>query len=232
MNRFNFFKGVVLLMALTLTTSCEKVKDAWNDVHIEDGLAGYYTFDDGTANDMSKNGADGVLINDPEFITETVNGKGQAVFFSSSEDQYMSIPYNAFSGLKTYSTTMWVKDFGVGSFLKLSEHDKFNSSFNFYYDEDGYLKLLTYYFDSRGETFTYDAKKLLDSRWHMIALVREEGLVKLYVDSKLASTLEVHNSSTDFPSMVIKNIMKFDNLRIYNRAISAKEVKAIYDKEK
>lgn len=231
MNRFNFLKGVVLLMALALTTSCEKVKDAWNDVHIEDGLAGYYTFDDGTANDMSSNKFNAVLIGSPSFVSETANGTGKALFFSTPE-QYMSIPYNSFVGIVDFSATMWVKDFAVGSFLDVSVEDS-RSRFKFYYDEDGFFKFRLNPYDSGLGQFVYDARSLRDGRWHMLALVRKGAVCELYVDGQLVAKDERrYHDAPEEPSLIVKNIMKFDNLRIYNRAISAKEVKAIYDKEK
>lgn len=235
MKQVKFFEKIMLLMAIVLTTSCEEIDDIFdggNDVNIESGLMAYYTFDNGTAEDMTDNGLDGTLLNSPLFVTETANGSGKAVFFNGQKEQYMSIPYNPFKGIENYTATMWVKDFGYGSFLKI-ESGSVSPRFDFYYDEDGFFKFRISTHTWGLGTFTYDAKSLIDGNWHMIAITRIENLCELYVDGSLVASQEVSDAEiSKEPSILIDNHMKFDNLRLYNRAINAKEVKEIYNKEK
>lgn len=235
MKQVKFFEKIMLLMVLAFTTSCDEIDDIFdggNDVNIESGLMAYYTFDNGTAEDVTDNGLDGTLMNSPSFVSETVNGSGKAVFFNGQKEQYMSIPYNPFENIGNYAATMWVKDFGYGSFLKI-EGNSYRPRFQFYYDEDGFFKFRLNPYDSGMGTFTYDAKSLIDGNWHMIAIIRKEGLCELYVDGSLVASEEVnYHDYSEEHSILIDNHMKFDNLRLYNRAINAKEVKEIYNKEK
>lgn len=144
--------------------------------------------DDGTANDATENELDATLINSPSFKTETVNGSGKAIFFNSQKVQYMSIPYNPFKGIENYTATMWVKDFGYGSFFDIKV-DYEVSEIRFYYDEDGFFKfILSAYFSSYEKTFTYDAKSLIDGNWHMIAFSKSTDVCELYVDGSLVAS--------------------------------------------
>lgn len=235
MKKVRFIENIMLLMSFALTTSCDEIDDLFdggNDVDIESGLMAYYTFDNGTAEDITDNGLDGTLLNSPLFVTGTANGSGKAVFFNSLKEQYMNIPYNPWENISNYAATMWVKDFGYGSFLKI-ESDSNTPYFDFYYDEDGLFKIRIYNGYGGEGTFTYSAKSLIDGNWHMIAITRAVNLCELYVDGILVANKEISNYTTpDAPSIVVDNHMYFDNLRLYNRAISAKEVKAIYNKEK
>lgn len=202
------------------------------NIAVRSGLMAYYTFDDGTADDITENELDGTLINNPSFTTETANGSGKAVFFNSQKDQSMSIPYNPWKNISNYTATMWVKDFSYGSFLKI-ESGSYNPRFEFYYDEDGFFKYRLNPYDSGMGTFAYDAKSLIDGKWHMIAITRAGGLCELYVDGVLVANKEVHyNDISEESSIMINNHMYFDNLRFYNRRLKASEMKEIYDSEK
>lgn len=203
-----------------------------SDIAVKSGLMAYYTFDDGTADDITENELDGTLINNPSFTTETTNGSGKAVFFNSQKEQSMNIPYNPFKNISNYTATMWVKDFSYGSFLKI-ESSSTNPRFEFYYDEDGFFKFRLSPYSSGMGTFTYDAKSLIDGNWHMIAITRAEGLCELYVDGSLVANKELYSYSTSVePSIIIDNHMYFDNLRFYNRKLNASEFKEIYNSEK
>lgn len=199
------------------------------DIAVKSGLMAYYTFDDGTANDITENELDATLINAPSFTTETASGKGKAVFFNSQKEQSMSIPYNPFSELLSYTFSMWVKDFGYGSFLKAKNR------FDFYYEQDGkfYIERDISNFTTK-YPFTYGASSLIDGKWHMITVVSNEEYQQLYVDGKLVSTenTDVRNNTGLSVSLVINNHMKFDNLRLYNRVINADEIKEIYNSER
>lgn len=224
--------SIPVTVTATKSGSGEGTGNATGSIAVKSGLMAYYTFDDGTADDITENELDGTLINNPSFTTETANGSGKAVFFNSQKDQYMSIPYNPWKNISNYSATMWVKDFSYGSFLKI-EGGSYNPRFNFYYDEEGFFKIRIYDGYYGEGTFTYDAKSLIDGNWHMIAITREVNLCELYVDGVLVANKEISDYTTsEDPSMVIDNHMYFDNLRLYNRKLKASEMKEIYDSEK
>lgn len=203
------------------------------DIAVKSGLMAYYTFDDGTANDITENELDATLINDPSFTTETASGRGKAVFFNSQKDQYMNIPYNPFKNITNYTITMWVKDFGYGYFIKNGGDENSQPRFAFYYDEDGFFKFRLNPYSSGMGTFTYDAKSLIDGEWHMLAISRSEGLCELYVDGALVANKQLtYNDFPIDPSIIIQNHMRFDNLRLYNRKLKSNEITEIYNSEK
>lgn len=198
------------------------------NIAVRSGLMAYYTFDDGTADDITENELDGTLINNPSFTTETANGSGKAVFFNSQKDQSMGIPYNPFSKIVSYSFSMWVKDFGYGSFMTAE------GNFDFFYSQDEKFVVNRYisafYQDY---PFYYDASSLIDGKWHMITVVSNIDNQKLYVDGNLVANEETTINTYRHPqSLSVKNHMHFDNLRLYNRAIDADEVMEIYNSEK
>lgn len=232
MKQIRFFGKMLLLICLVLTTSCDEIEDIFDggsEINIESGLMAYYTFDDETADDITENELNGVLNNNPILISETASGQGKAVFLNAQKEQYMNIPYSPFSELTSYSFSMWVKDFGYGSFLKVEKR------FDFYYDEDGGFHMdrnVSNYVDRFA--FTYNASPLIDGKWHMISVVSNIDNQQLYIDGNLVASEDAMIRTTSGSSfkMLIDNHMKFDNLRLYNRAINAKEVKEIYNEEK
>lgn len=234
-------KALLFFVTLILLSSCETIDDILGTgsesesekVNLQSALMAYYKFDDNTANDATYNSLNGTLMNKPSFVTETTNGQGKAIFFNSLKDQYMNIPYNPFKTITNYTITMWVKDFGYGSFIRIGGDEDNKPNFDFYYDEEGLFKFRLNPYNSGMGTFTYDAKSLIDGNWHMLTFSRTEALCELYVDGTLVANKELtyHNTPED-PSILIQNHMYFDNLRLYNRVINAKEVKAIYDLEK
>lgn len=219
----------VALLGLSFVSSCyffEDIVDTKNTIETGAGLIAYYKFNDKTANNAVSYDMDGNLNGNPQslFITDTPDGVGYAVSLASyEEEQYMTLPYNPFKEIKTYSVSFWVKEFTVGSFIRSEKN------FNFEYTDEGKLRLNVYYSDS----FTYEARRLQeDGRWHMLTVVADVNKMTLYVDGKPVSSLSEGIRTAYGEELVIRNKMKFDNLRIYNRALNDNVVREIYNLEK
>ncbi len=216
----------------------EKVEDKNNGgetttVRIKDGLTAHYTFDDETCDDLTDSELDGSLYDVPTYVTETPNGNGKALFLNKNKypEQKLTIPYNPLKGLTTFSVSIWVKDFSAGIFLGVSDGSRWDDYVHFYYKENGMITCSQYY---EYEFSGCNGASLIDGEWHMLTYVQVKGNAKLYVDGKLVDN-QVTNTSdrgSTGTRMVVDNHMKVDNLRIYNRAINAKEVAAIYKAEK
>ena len=206
-------------------------------VRIKDGLVAHYMFDDETCDDQTDNELDGSLYDVPTYVTETPNGSGKALFLNKNKypEQSLSIPYNPLRGLTSYSISIWVKDFSAGTFIGAVDGNSWDGNMRFYYKENGSIacsqrnNAIRYY-----EFSGFNGFSLVDGLWHMLTYVQVRGNAKLYVDGKL-----VDNQATcDNPigvggtRIVVNNHMKIDNIRIYNRAVNAKEVAAIYKAEK
>lgn len=229
MKYLNVFLFAATVVGLSLVNSCdliEDIVDTKNTVETGAGLIAYYKFNDKTANNTVSQDMNGNLNGNPQslFIMDTPDGTGYAVSLASyEEEQYMTLPYNPFKEIKTYSVSFWVKEFTVGSFIKSDRY------FDFEYTDESKLRLNVYNSDS----FTYEARQLQeDGRWHMLTVVADVNKMTLYVDGKPVSSLSEGIRTAYGEELVIRNKMKFDNLRIYNRALNDDVVKEIYNLEK
>jgi len=86
--------------------------------------------------------------------------------------------------------------------------------------------------------------KIADSKWHQVVGIRAGSRFSLAIDGDIVAIVNAKVASTDAGCRVrigarIRDFPKhnpyvglIDNVRIYNRALSAAEVKALYDLEK
>jgi len=243
---------IVLLAFTCIFSSCEEddVEEAKKDLN--KGLVGYYTFDNGDANDSSKNKFNGVLINAPEFVSGGSNGSGNALFLNGLKEQFMNIPYNPIKTATSYSISMWVKDFGSGVLLSAISSGHSNYDFpKLIANSDEKLALQTTYGTYTGtDPFTFYYRSLQNGSWHLITVVFQPDeedyryIKSLYVDGKLVDSAETRRpddsnctkiqigGNADGKMETFTSSMKVDNIRLYDRALSAVEVEAIYVTEK
>ena len=202
------------------------------EVAVKSGLQAYYTFDDETAEDWTENELDGILYESPTFTDNTPNGSGKALFLNTNKypEQVLNIPYNPLKGLASFSVSLWVKDFGAGTFVGVMDGKYWDDDMRLYYKENGNIACRQYY---EYEFSGYNGATLIDGEWHMLTYVQVSGNAKLYVDGKLMDNQSTNGvNGANGTRIVVDNHMKVDNIRIYNRAINAKEVAAIYKAEK
>lgn len=204
-----------------------------DEVAVKSGLQAYYMFNDETADDWTENELDGILYESPTFTDNTPNGSGKALFLNTSKypDQNLNIPYNPLKGLTTFSISIWVKDFSAGTFMGVSNGSRWDDYMRLYYKENGRITCRQYY---EYEFSGCNGASLIDSEWHMLTYVQVKGNAKLYVDGKLVDNQTTYNGADGSTGsrILVDNNMKLDNLRIYNRALSADDVVEIYNSEK
>ncbi len=190
---------------------------------ITDGLVGYWTFDGNkiagvTAYDSSTNGNNGTMSGGP---TPTIGKIGQALSFDGSDD-YISLGSSVNLGT-THSISLWVKSdatAGNRSFLRGAAAGNF-------------LRYTTsqYQYRENGSTAT-KAGTLTTSIWKHVVVIREEMTVTFYEDGVSLGTSSLttnNNQSVDYLNAP-ENFFdgSLDDVRIYNRALSSDEVKALY----
>ena len=218
-----------------------------DDVIVTYGLDAYYNFDTGTGKDNV--GGNDAFLNGGTFITNTPNGKGKAVQLKLTE--YMMISENPLGGKKSFSVSMWVKDFGTGVFLRATSGNYYDLSPTWNIAGNGKITYNTY--DRRYGTFGTSLSNY-SSKWTMLTIVSDGSKNKhtLYVNSSavavitsdgtMASTgcsLQIGGQTwysegnyLGYDNVLWTSPMKVDNVRIYSRALLASEVKSIYDAEK
>ncbi|MCR5191942.1 MAG: carboxypeptidase regulatory-like domain-containing protein [Bacteroidales bacterium] len=223
------------------------------EIVVPGGLQCYYTFDNGTANDITENGVDAQLMNSASII-----GSGdQYLKLNMITDDYLNIPYNLFSGLSNWSVSFWIKDFGAGSIF--AAQNSSTSQYN-YYDapllwamQDNKLRLKcdangmpNYSSEYAGTSFSYNYSNIqADGNWHHIVVTMSSGgNAKLYVDGSLRDQITcsyIQNTINACTKIAFggskeglypfSSSMKLDNIRIYNRAITNTDVQTIYNNE-
>ncbi|MBR6925964.1 MAG: carboxypeptidase regulatory-like domain-containing protein [Bacteroidaceae bacterium] len=201
------------------------------------GLLAYYNFDNGTANNAAGTQNNGVINGAAQFIDDTPNGKGKALFLD--QEQYVNVARNPLNGKDSYTISMWVKDFGTG-FLYSNYNTKWyngSGSVCLYIHSDGTLGLLDSWYK-----FNYNILSMQSSGWHMLTVVATGSTFELYVDGNIYDS--INDSWTlngnkmqiggrgDIESRAWADPFKVDNVRIYGVPLTEEEVSQLYNYEK
>jgi hypothetical protein len=211
-----------------------------------DGLVGWWKFDEtsGTvAYDSSGNGNDGILINGPIWHSGKIGG---ALSFDGSNDR-VKLPYTIFDGFVNSTFALWFLEnqnntdhHHFFSAATTSNSNRFllglNSSgkLNYHDDATNDISRITYQY----------SEALVD--WCYIVLVRSMTGSSLYIDGNLKANVSYTNSNLT----IVQNGLwlggdqdsvgggwsstqqlngLLDDVRIYNRALSAEEVQTLYN---
>lgn len=218
-----------------------------NSLAVPQGLVSLYTFDGSDASDDTDYELDGVLIGDPSFVAETVNGEGKALFLNGTKGQFMSIPYNVFNNLTKLSVSFWIKDFSSGIvFSAISDDYKRSDHPRLFADSDNKFRFYTGY-DNYDTTpsFAYLYTSIQSGKWHHVVVTMDDETRILYVDGARVDSNSASCGTNTWKSNKVyiggnndgkyttgAMTMKIDNIRFYQRCISDSEVKQIYNSEK
>jgi PKD repeat protein len=213
---------------------------------VDAGLVGYWRLDEGSgtmAGDASGNGGTGSLLNGPAW---TVGRPGQALAFDGIDDR-VDVPHS--TALNSYPLTVavWVKTSAVAG-VRGIVNKYLAGSYNGYqvFLNNGtlcawYLRDTTsYIYDGTG--CTLGTAGYTDGQWHHVVFVVDAAGGQLYVDGvprasqpwtglpgPPATVQDLHlghypgayGGAEYFPGVL-------DEVRIYNRALSAEEVASLY----
>jgi hypothetical protein len=195
---------------------------------IQNGLAGWWKLDDGSgtsAADSSGNGKTGTLVNAPTWTTGNING---ALTFNGTNQQ-VSIPSLGLSSV--FSFSFWVKStYGTGS--------EMFSIGNFIYCEANYSAGDIAACSPDASTHVITAGGLMDGNWHHVAYVSTGAAATqlMYVDGTLQGTVTAtpNLSGGSTATIASQNGSNYfhgtiDDVRVYNRALSAAEVAGLYN---
>ncbi|MDP7011585.1 MAG: PQQ-binding-like beta-propeller repeat protein, partial [Verrucomicrobiota bacterium] len=206
------------------------------------GLVAYYPFD-GDADDESGNDNDGTVYG-ATLTTDRFGAASKSYSFDGSND-YVKTPNLWDVGTGEISVSVWFKtDGAITTWMYLtSNKDDFDDNFfrtgfnqtgnlRSYAEEDG---------DSKAKFITdneYD-----DSNWHHAVFTRKGSSAAIYVDGGLLETKSGTTKSGDLGTndfwFIGQNGLNadwfrgnLDDIRLYNRALSAAEVAQLHSLEK
>ena len=201
-------------------------------------------FDEGSgtaARDVSDGGNDGSLIDGPAWVAHPPFGS--AVHIDGTKPGFVLVPYSPGLGIRDdFTMAVWVKRSALdyyGAFL--AKTDGLGSLFDFelYFapNEDGGQNFIHFWSDGRGKRSS--TVRVRDTDWHHIAVTRAGETVTFYLDGTEGGTATAAGSlnnnpfplriGTDGPDWSINSMFEgsIDDVRIYNRALSADEVTAL-----
>ncbi len=204
---------------------------------------GYWKLDDGsgtTALDASGNGHTGTLLNGPTWIPGVVSG---ALSFDGLNDS-VDVPHDAALDAYPLTVAAWVKTSATGLGGIVNKY--YPSSWNGYQIFTTGGNLCAWYFRDAsnaiwdGTTCTLMTSGFNDNRWHHVAFVVDASGGSLYVDGVVKAarawtgtpgptTTTLDLSLGQYPGAVQPFFPgALDDVRLYNRALSADEVLGLY----
>jgi len=238
--------GIFLFVFLcTLCLNCcaaEKKIETKNISGAETGLVGYWNFDEGEgkiAKDISGK-ANNAEINEAEWVDGI---KNKALEFYRADD-CVEIPISPSLNITGNKLTMeaWIfpKDWEQNAYvISIYDGAKGQYGMGLTARESGNLK---WYIFSDGVLIAKQSsvEQKLDS-WHHFATSYDGSAVSFYWDGELVDSQDVSGNidSTDMPLLIGKLgglplhfVGVIDEVKIYDRALSADEIKAHYQKNK
>jgi hypothetical protein len=229
---------ILLLLSAVLLFSCSDDEDLSVPVR---GLVAYYPFD-GDAKDASGNGNDGELHG-----SAFVDGKrGQGIYFNNAnnssyfvEGDYVSLPAITYGD---FTVALWVKSYQANNY---DLHPA--AIFSIGYEPANYFEIICDNSDTQDIYINTNAvigekANIGDHAWHYIVATKANGIAALYLDGKLVDNLETNDDGfPDQPAYFsyhrwyegTAGSSRFyglmDEARIYNRALSDREIRALYN---
>ena len=202
---------------------------------IASGTVGYWKLDESTstiAYDFSGNGNNGTLYNSPASTTGQI---GQARSFNGANYVQVNNSSSISMGTSAHTVTAWIKLNSYGTYRPVvAKRSGGTVDFSYHInDSAGDGKMASYNgLNSVGST---NAVSL--GAWHHVAWVYSDGTISFYLDGasngSASQTSGAANSAnlyigTDNGTTQYYFDGAIDDARLYNRALSATEIKNIY----
>jgi hypothetical protein len=196
------------------------------------GLVGYWSFDgkdmnSDTAYDRSGSGIDGTLYSG---VTKTLGKIGQALLFDGGNNAYVLLPNSAGPSVSTNGTfSAWVNTAGDPGHLQTILQEYNASAYG--------VRLLS---GTRNLAYTNNAGTsdsgyaIPVNTWTLVTVTISNGAGVFYVDGQQIGTFSRTTQGGNYVAISWGNAGstsfngKIDEVRIYNRALSADEVKRLY----
>lgn len=197
---------------------------------INSGLQGYWPLTDGgsTAKDITSNANDGTLQGNAAFVS---SGIGAALSCSGVSSSGVSVPTNP-SASVPITVSAWFKTSNTSSDMYIIDGDDSSDRIAIYRNVGG--TLIAY---ANGSAFFGTSNSVIaDGNWHHVAAVYTSSGITVYFDGEPDGTGTA--ATTSLSGLRIggrySNTSNWDgelqNVRVYNRALSATEVATLYNR--
>jgi hypothetical protein len=224
-------------------TVSEPVEDEFNQSRLLQGLVAWYEFE-GNADDSSGNGNDGTEYGGVGY-TKGVIGKAGSF---DGKDDYVNIDAVPDLGEDNYSVSVWInksqKSIELQSIVTLQKHRYFYMAFRGNNLESRSEPNTINTANNYDYAITTTEEDYTDSQWHNMVAVKTNNTLMLYVDGVYkgepvnggismdrssyggSSRVGSYESVSGYDQYYLNGLI--DDLRIYNRALSEEEIKALY----
>ena len=211
------------------------------------GLVAYYPFN-GNATDESGNGNDGTVY-DVTLTADRYGNSNSAYDFDGTNDYIITPSSTNFDfNDQDFSISVWIKSDWTGSGFERRIVNYGGSVYNDYgmfYNDDGTVN----FYILEPSVVVTSSISLADDLWHHIFVVRDNAgdELRLYIDGELDSSVfggsgNLTNQPADRRFTIGRKERSsgqaqsyfdglIDDIRIYNRALSANEISDLYTKE-
>jgi hypothetical protein len=243
-------KRLLILVALVFasTASFANTNQTNSDSIPTNGLVAYYPFN-GNANDESGNGHDGV-VHGANLTADRWGNAGHAFKFNGLSD-YIDI--GEFGEINDVSISMWfrsdtsyqnAKPFGSSTNIAPYDNHIFSVTFVFNNINSTFYYLLSTRTGPDNELYGYVDGIPNDQNWHHFVFTRTGNSVAFFLDCEQRSITVVHGDNTqsvnthksyflgadnsDDPPLNCYFNGALDDIRIYNRALTEAEARALY----
>ena len=211
---------------------------------LKEGLVAYYPFN-GNAKDESGNGHDG-KVNGATLVADR-KGESNSAYEFGEYDSIISSGLNSALGKENFTFSAWINctSFGAGNVILSGGEYSPRSGGQFYLriDDKNYKHKAQLYVVRNGKSQTvHSIRELIIGKWFHIIGQRMESGLKIFINGvqELESESEAVSVESTVPIRIgvmdsfVNARMNglIDDVRIYNRALSADEVKALYEFEK
>jgi hypothetical protein len=221
------------------------------------GLVGYWSFDEGTSTivtDFSGNGNHGTLAGSSGGLPQWVNGKrGKAIDFDGSDDRVATVDINSTDNATALTVAVWLKADNIASdYSTISKFTGGSGNWDMWFSSRSPCNLQGLAFSSDGTGGGNEScatgnlhQAGVWEHWVVVfdgTLSGDANRLKMYKDGAQATidfgaaipaTLPSNSASITFGNTadLSGNYFpgSFDEVRIYNRALSASEIAALYN---
>ena len=214
------------------------------DIDLEKGLVASYPFN-GNGNDESGNGYNGRIHGDTS-LSEDRFGNSDCAYYFDGDGDYIDVGTELnIIEWENYAASVWFLNDGGGDWSSgygqkvIDKTDWYKDFWLSVDDDDGRL------FFCQGSNFKNCivdvSKDYRDNQWHHVVINNRHGDIELWIDGELFEiTYNVPFVLNDKPLLIGYSLSgdsyqrkywsgKIDDTRIYNRALSEAEIKALYN---